>query len=109
VAVIGAINRHHLELFGYLLDGLAAAREGDSRLLDASFVVYGSGIADGNTHSHHDLPILLAGGGKGSLRPGRHVIWPADTPLNNLHLALLERMGVRDAQLGDATGVLAGI
>ncbi|MDP6739370.1 MAG: DUF1552 domain-containing protein [Planctomycetota bacterium] len=109
VAVIGAINRHHVELFGHLLDGLAAAREGDARLLDASLVVYGSGLADGNTHSHHDLPILLAGGGNGSLHPGRHVVWPEETPLNNLHLALLERMGVRDVPLGDATGVLAGI
>jgi hypothetical protein len=51
----------------------------------------------------------LAGGGDGSLNPGRHVIWPAETPLNNLHLALLERMGVREVELGDATGVLAGI
>lgn len=109
VEVIGAINRHHLELFGHLLDGLSEAREGDDRVLDASLVVYGSGIADGNTHSHHDLPVLLAGGGNGSLHPGRHVVWPLETPMNNLHLALLERMGVRDAQLGDATGVLAGI
>jgi hypothetical protein len=78
-------------------------------LLDSSFVVDGSGLGDGNTHSHHGLPILLAGGGNGSLNPGRHVIWPAETPLNNLHLALLERMGVQHVELGDATGVLAGI
>ena len=109
VAVIGAINRHHVQLFGHLLDGLAEAHEGDRSLLDASLVVYGSGIADGNTHSHHDLPLVLAGGGNGSLNPGRHVVWPKETPMNNLHLALLERVGVTTEQLGDSTGVLPGI
>ncbi len=111
VAVIRAINQHHLELFAYFLDRLRDVPVGESSLLDASMLLYGSGIGDGNTHSHHDLPVLLAGGGGGTLTPGRHLTWATDTPLNNLHLALLERMGVEinGLQLGDASGVLRGI
>ena len=56
-------------------------------------VVYGSGIADGNRHTHHDLPVLLAGAGGGTLKPGRHMRFPTETPMNNLYLALLERHG----------------
>jgi hypothetical protein len=68
-------------------------------------VVYGSGLGDGNEHTHEDLPILLAGRG-GGLHPGRHVRFAADTPITNLYLSLLDRMGVRPETVGDSTGKL---
>jgi hypothetical protein len=72
-------------------------------------ISYGSAIADGNRHEHGDLPILLAGRGGGTIQPGRHIRYDRDTPLNNLWLALLERMGASTKQLGDSTGVLQGL
>ena len=72
-------------------------------------IVYGSGISDGNAHSHDDLPILLAGRGNGTLKPGRHVRLPTETPLTNLHLSMLDRMGVPADSFGDSTGRLAGL
>ena len=81
-------------------------REGDGTLLDHSMIVYGSGIGDGNRHNHDDLPILLAGGGGGSLQPGRHIRVAAKTPMTNLYLALLDRLGVHAERLGDSTGRL---
>ena len=106
---IAAINLFHVEVLARLLAKLRASDEGEGTLLGATMLVYGSGIADGNRHAHHDLPILLCGRGGGTLAPGRHVRWPKDTPLNNLHLALLERMGVPAESLGDSTGTLTGI
>jgi hypothetical protein len=72
-------------------------------LLDHSMIVYGSGLSDGNRHTHEDLPILLAGHG-GSLRPGRHLVYPQGTCLTNLYAALLDRMGVHPKSIGDSTG-----
>jgi hypothetical protein len=109
LAKIAKINRFHVEQLTYFLDALAAAKEGGATLLDASAVVYGSGISDGNRHNHEDLPILVAGRLGGSLAPGKHVRYPAETPLCNLHLALLERVGVHAPKFGDSTGQLAGI
>jgi hypothetical protein len=105
-AKIAKINRFHVEQFAYLLGRLKTVKEGDGTLLDRSMVAYGSGNSDGNAHNHDDLPVLLAGRGGGSLRTGRHVRYRKETPLNNLWLALLERMGVKVASLGDSTGVL---
>lgn len=104
---ITKVNTHHVEQFAYFLGKLASLEDGNGRLLDNMMVVYGSGIGDGNRHTHHDLPVLVAGGGGGSLHPGRHVAYPAETPMNNLYMALLERVGVRPESLGDATGTLA--
>ena len=108
-AAIRAINRHHVELFAHLLAGLKRVREGDASLLDACLVVYGSGLADGNRHDHHDLPLLLCGRGNGQLHPGRHLRFPAETPMCDLHLALLERVGAPTAALGDSRAPLQGI
>jgi hypothetical protein len=108
-AKIARINRFHVAQFAYLMERLKAVREGDGTLLDHCMIVYGSGISDGNAHTHHDLPVLLAGGGAGSLKPGRHVRFPKDTPMTNLYLAMLERVGVRAERLGDSTGVLNGL
>jgi hypothetical protein len=68
-------------------------------------VVYGSGLSDGNRHTHEDLPVLMVGNG-GGLRPGTHVVYPKDTPMTNLYLTLLDRVGVRTESLGDSTGAL---
>jgi hypothetical protein len=108
-AKIHAINRFHIEQFAYLVGRLKEVREGNGTLLDHSMIVYGSGISDGNAHSHEDLPILLAGKGNGSLKPGRHIRFPNETPLTNLHLSLLDRMGVSAEAFGDSTGKLAGL
>jgi hypothetical protein len=105
-AKIRKINVYHIEQFAYFLGKLKTAREGDGSVLDNTMLVYGSGISDGNKHNHEDLPILLAGKGGGTLRPGRHIRHAAETPLNNLYLALLDRMGVSTASLGDSNGRL---
>ena len=106
---IARINRFHVAQFGYLMERLRSVREGDGTLLDHCMLVYGSGISDGNAHTHHDLPVILAGGGAGSLKPGRHVRFPKDTPMTNLYLAMLERMGMKVERLGDSTGILTGL
>jgi hypothetical protein len=67
-------------------------------------IVYGSAISDGDKHTHEDLPVLLMGRGAGSLKPGRHVVYPANTPMTNLYLSLLDRMGVEPESIGDSTG-----
>ena len=69
-------------------------------------IVYGSGIADGNRHTHLDLPVLLVGNGGGALSPGRHIRYPKDTPMTNLYMTMLDRMGVRSESIGDSTGMV---
>ena len=98
------INCLHTELFAYFLKMLKSTPEGEGSLLDHSMIVYGSGLADGNRHSHEDLPVLLAGRGDGSLKPGRHIVYRPGTPITNLYLGLLDRVGVHPEKLGDSTG-----
>ena len=98
------INTHHMELFAYFIQQLKSIPDGDGTLLDRCMIVYGSGIADGDQHSHENLPVLLVGRGGGSLTPGRHVVYPDGTPMTNLYLTLLDRLGVREDALGDSTG-----
>jgi hypothetical protein len=100
------IATYHVQLFAYLLDKLKSTPDGDGSLLDHSMIVYGAGISDGDTHSHKELPILLAGGGGGLIKGGRHIRYPKDTPLMNLYLALLDKAGIRVDNLGDGTGRL---
>ena len=103
------INRYHVEQFVQFLTGLHAVREGDGSLLDHSMILYGSGLSDGDKHLHYDLPLLLAGRGGGSLRPGRHLVYKPETPMNNLLLSLLDRMEVPTDTLGDSTGKLSDL
>lgn len=98
------INCLHTELFAYFLNKLKSTPDGDGTLLDHSMIVYGSGLSDGNRHSHEDLPVLLAGRGDGSLKPGRHLVYKQGTPMTNLYLTLLDRMGVQPEKIGDSTG-----
>ncbi|MBO0798342.1 MAG: DUF1552 domain-containing protein, partial [Blastocatellia bacterium] len=100
------INELHVKMFAYLLERLKTTAEGDSNLLENSLVLYGSSISDGNQHTHHDLPLVLAGGGGGRVKGNRHLVYPKDTPLNNLLLSMLERASVSVDKLGDSTGKL---
>ncbi len=103
---IAKINTFHTSQLAYLLERLKSIREGEGTLLDHAMIAYGSGNSDGNAHNHDDLPILLAGGGCGSLQPGRHIRYPKETPLSNLWVSMLRRMEVDIQQLGDSTGGL---
>lgn len=107
IAKVVKINRYHVEQFAYFLNKLQSTPDGDGTLLDHSMVVYGSGLADGNRHTHHDLPVVLAGRGNGTLKPGRHVRYVKDTPMANLYLSMLDRLGVETESLGDSNGKLA--
>src|SRR5207302_3357011 len=109
IAKIRQINTYHILQLAYLLTRLKSIPEGDGTLLDNCMIAYGSAIADGNRHTHHDLPVLLAGKGGGTIRSGRHVRYGSETPLNNLWLAMLERFGARTDRLGDSTGVLGNL
>ena len=106
ISKVSKINEVHVKLFAYLVDKLKATPDGGSNLLENSLVLYGSSISDGNLHTHHDLPIVLAGGGGGTVKGNRHVMYPKETPLNNLLLSMLEKAGVQADKLGDSTGKL---
>jgi hypothetical protein len=103
------INTFHTTQLAYFLEKLKGIRESDGTLLDHCMVAYGSGNSDGNAHNHDNLPLVLAGGGCGTLRTGRHVKYARETPLNNLWVGLLDRMRVRVDTLGDSTGALANL
>jgi Protein of unknown function (DUF1552) len=98
------INVFHAQQFAYLLQKLKSTPDGDGTLLDHSMIVYGSGLSDGNRHLHENLPTVLAGRGCGTLRPGRYVKYPTETPMANFFVAMLDRMGVPVEKFGDSTG-----
>lgn len=101
------INVFHVEQLAYFLRRLEGTRDIDGKtLLDNCMVVYGSAISDGNMHTHDNLPILLAGGGTGKIRSGAHLQCAKDTPMTNLYLTMLEKVGVPVDSLGDSTGKL---
>lgn len=106
---ISQINRFHIQQLSYLLTKMKSIREGERNLLDNSMVVYGSGISDGNRHNHDNLPILLAGSGGGTIDTGRHLRYDLETPVCNLFMSMLDRMGVDAPFLGDSTGRLPGL
>lgn len=108
-AKIRKINRFHVSQLAYLLNRLKSIPEGDSNLLDNSMIVYGSGLSDGNRHNNENLPVLLAGGGGGTIDSGRHIRYEEETPLNNLYLSLLNRFGAEADFIGDSTGPLPGL
>jgi hypothetical protein len=98
------INAFHVSLFAYFLEKLKATPEGDGSLLDHSLYLYGSGMGDPNVHDHVNLPILVAGGAARTAAGARHVKYAEPTPLANLHLTLLERVGVRMDAFADSKG-----
>ena len=107
MARLAVIDRHHVAMLAYLLGKLRDAQDGDGSLLDHAMVVYGSSLSDSNAHTHDDLPTLLAGGGGGALRGGRHLRYPDGTPMTNLFLTMLDRLGVHRERVGDSTGRIA--
>src|SRR5579871_3293589 len=103
---IRLINHFHVTQLAYLLEKLQSIHEPEGTLLDNAMIVYGAGISDGNAHNHDNLPILLAGRGAGTIQTGRHVRYTDGTPMTNLFLPLLDRIGVRAETIGDSTGRL---
>jgi hypothetical protein len=99
------INRFHIEHFAHLIGKLKSISEGNGSLLDSAMIVYGSGISDGDRHNHDDLPVLLVGKGGRTIKAGRHLKVESQ-PLNNLYLAMLDRVGVSLDRLGDSTARL---
>jgi hypothetical protein len=105
IAKCAKVNLFHMQMFAYFLEKLRSTPDGDGSLLDSSLLVYGSGMSDGNQHNHLNLPVLLVGGA-GQLRGGRHIRYPKETPVANLHVTLLDRLGVAVDTFGDSTGQL---
>ena len=108
-AKLSRINYLYVTHLKYFLDKLRSVREAEATLLDNSMIMYGCAFGDGNAHDETDLPLLLAGRGGGTLQPGRHVQYEAGTPVANLYLSMLDRVGAPTDQLGNSTGKLDGL
>jgi Protein of unknown function (DUF1552) len=106
LAKLAKINVFHLQQFVYFLEKMRRTPDGDGSLLDHSMLLYGSGISDSNIHMHDNLPLVLVGGGAGQIKGGRHVRYAKDTPVANLFLNMLDKLGVPAEQFGDSTGRL---
>jgi hypothetical protein len=106
---VAQINTYHMRQFAAWIEKLKSIREGDSTLLDNSMVVYGSGLCDGNRHTHDDLPTLVAGRAGGYFKTGRRIVYRRETPMTNLFLTMMDRMGVQAEHFGDSTGHLNGL
>jgi len=103
---VSQINEYHTKQLAGFLEKMRATRDGENSLLDNSMIIYGAGLSDGNRHLHEDLPTLLIGRGGGFLKPGRRIVYRKETPMCNLHLTLMDRMGVPVENFGDASGAL---
>jgi hypothetical protein len=106
IAKKARIDTYQVQLLGYFLEKLQATPDGDGTLLDHSLILYGGGMGDGNLHRHSDLPCLMAGKLGGAIKPGRHVRYAVDTPMSNLLVTLLDKVGVHVDKIGDSTGRL---
>ena len=114
IAKVVKINHYHVTQLAYLLEKLQSTPDGDGSLLDHTIMMYGTGMGDCNAHDPRNIPVLLAGGRSAQLKGGRHLRYPKETPLANLHLTLLDKLGVHLDRIGDSTGrlddkALAGI
>jgi hypothetical protein len=107
IAKVEKVNAYHVTQFAYLLNKMRSTPDGDGTLLDHATLMYGAGIGECNAHDPRNIPLLLAGGGAGTLKGGRHIRYPKETPLANLHLTLLSNFGVQWERIGDSTGQLA--
>ena len=103
---LARLNAYHINTFAYLLQKMRATSDGDGSLLDHTLIMCGGGLSDSNKHTHDNLPVLLVGGDSDQVRGGRHLRFSSDTPLANLHLSVLNAVGVPTEQLGDSTGKL---
>ena len=109
MAKVTQINEYHMKQFAGWVEKLKSAKEGDSNLLENSMIVYGAGLSDGNRHTHEDLPTLIAGQGGGYIKSGRRISYRRETPMSNLFLTMMDRMGVHEEHFGDATGRVSGL
>ena len=100
------INEFHTRLFAYYLDKLDATADAEGSLLDNMLLLYGAGMSDSNLHSNRGLPLVLFGGGAGTIKGGRHLRYKEGTPISNLHLTMLDKMGMPLDQLSNSTGPL---
>jgi len=100
------LNRYHIGTLTYFFDKLKQTPDGDGNLLDHSLILYGSTLSDGNEHNHDPLPVLLIGRASGLLKGGRHLSYPAHTPMSNLLLTILNKFGIQQDKFGDSTGNL---
>ena len=108
-AKIRQINVFHTQQLARMLGRMSSIAEGDRTLLDNTLLIYGSGNSDGNSHSHTDLPVLLAGAAGDAVKQGQHLRFDEGTPLNNLWMTVLDRMDCSVERLGDGTGLLPGL
>lgn len=106
---VARINLYHVEQFAKWVGRLKDTQDVDGSIVDNSMIVYGAGLADGNSHIHSDLPTLVVGRAGGSIKPGRRIVYRKETPMCNLYLTMMDRMGVRMDQFGDSTGHLKGL
>ena len=111
LAKLTKINTYHLTLFADFVEKLRATPDGDGSLLDHLILLYGAGMSDSNSHSPYNLPIVVLGGGAGQLAGGRHLMYSEQesTPLANLHVSLLDKLGVNVDRFGDSTGALSNL
>jgi hypothetical protein len=103
------IGQWHIEQYAYLLNKLKSFKEGESTVLDNSMILFGSGLRDGNKHSPHNLPLVLAGRAGGRINTGQHLVYDKDTPLSNLYCSILDAFGASVERFADSTGKLKGI
>jgi len=104
IAKLVKVNLYHARLFAYYVEKLRSTADGEGSLLDHVTVIYGSGMSDGNAHNHHNLPTILVGGGAGRIQGGRHLKYAPYTPVTNLFLSVLDKLGVPAEKIGDSTG-----
>jgi hypothetical protein len=103
---LARLNTYQTDLFAWFLDKLRSTPEGDGTLLDHSLFLYGASLSNPNLHAHYDLPLALVGGAGGGMAGGRHLVFPPETPMTNLLLAMLDKAGIAAESLGDSTGRL---
>ena len=106
---VAQINTYHTQQFAAWLEKLKSIKEGDGTLLDNSMIVYGAGLSDGNRHTHEDLPTLIAGRAGNYIKSGRRIVYRRETPMSNLFLTMMDRMGVQAEHFGDSTGRIEGL
>src|SRR5262245_3168967 len=104
IAKLVKVNLYHARLFAYYVEKLRSTADGEGSLLDHVTIIYGSGMSDGNAHNHHNLPTILVGGGAGRIQGGRHLKYAPYTPVTNLFLSVLDKLGVPAEKIGDSTG-----
>src|SRR4029078_1104244 len=102
LAMSAKLNAYHVDMFAYYLKKLDSIKDGSGTLLDHSIIMYGSGMSDGNIHSNYNLPVVVLGGRSQGLKGDRHIRVPKGTPLANLSLTLLDKLGVPTNSFGDS-------